>query len=65
MKKDIKCGVLQGSILGPLLFLLYVNGLPNSSNVLLFADNANLFIELSNINILFKTVNDELIDEWF
>ena len=65
VKKDIKCGVLQGSILGLLLFVLYVNGLHNSSNVPMFADNANLFIEQSNISILFKTVNDGLLNEWF
>ena len=70
LKKDIKCGMPQGSILGPLLFLLYVNDLPNSSNVLvpiMFADDTNLFFEHGNINTLFQIVNDELIkiNEWF
>ena len=47
VKKNIKCGVPQDSILGPLLFLLYVNDIPNSSNVLvliMFADDTNLFL---------------------
>ena len=67
VKKDIKRVVPQNSILRPLLFLLYVNNLPNPSNVLvliMFADDIFFFFfffELSNINRLLKTANEELI----
>ena len=66
----ITCGVALGSILGPLLFLIYVNDLNNVSDLLdptMFADDTNLFCSHSNIKILFDTVNKELrkLNYWF
>ena len=68
--KIVKCGVPQGSILGPLLFHILVNGLSNLTKVLdpvLFADYTNLFCSDSNIRTLSETANQELsqINDWF
>ena len=67
---DITCGVPQGSILGPLLFLLYVNDLQKASNIvkpIMFADDTNILFSDKHITSLFSTMNNELknIQSWF
>ena len=67
---DITCGVPQGSILGPKLFILYINDICKVSNILkfiIFADDTNIFCSGENLQQLLRVVSDELgkLKLWF
>ena len=68
--KPVTCGVPQGSTLGPLLFLLYINDFHhclNHLNPVLFADDTNLFLAGSNLAETEHAFNVDLgsLNEWF
>ena len=67
--QNVSCGVPQGSLLGPLLFILYINDFQYSSDVLsfiLFADDSSIFFSHKDAQVLVQTVNSELrnITSW-
>ena len=61
--REITCSIPQGSILCPLLFLLYINDLPKCkliSNGRLFADDTNLTYADNGLNKITSDLNDDL-----
>ena len=66
--KPVLAGAPKGSILGPLLFLVYINDLPNGlkSNAKLFADDTSLFTIVKDRNVSANILNNDLqlISQW-
>ena len=67
---QIECGVPQGSVLGPLLFIIYTNDLPKSVNfskTILFADDTTIYSTGSDKNVLFRQIKEDLTSliDWF
>ena len=68
--EKLRCGVPQGSFLGPLLFIIYVNDMCNISDKLkfiLFADDTSVFMSHSDVQVLQNVFKQEIlkISNWF
>ena len=67
--QPLTCGIPQGTILGRLLFILYINDLPNclvNSHFRMYADDTHLTFASNDVVHLEENINDDLtkITEW-
>ncbi len=68
--EPIICGVPQGSVLGPLLFIIYTNDLPQclmDAKCILFADDTTIYDNSDDIDMLYTSLNNNLntLADWF
>ena len=64
---QVTSGVPQGTVLGPILFLIYVNDIPNvvTSSIKLFADDTKIYRELNNVDDAFALQSDlDSLENW-
>ncbi len=69
-EQDVTCGVPQGLVLGPLLFIIYTNDLPNAlrgSRCILFADDTTIYHSSIDLNASAATLANDLeqLTDWF
>ena len=66
---NVTCGVPQGSILGPIVFLLYVNDMPQAikSNLLLYADDSCVLYQHKDVKAIEQQLNEDFANlcDWF
>lgn len=68
--REVTCGVPQGSVLGPLLFIIYTNDLPNAlrfTRCVLFADDTTVYYSSRNLEHVIQNISADLknLTEWF